>query len=127
LKSDLFAKIFGSVYSPSTYSSKDYLPADPFCSIFNLSFYSGYLTNIWKQSDVVPLHKSGVKNLVSNYCCISKLCAIPKLLNAIIAKHMSFDLENIISPFQHGLLTGRVVLHQKTCLNFLLIVSVVSL
>jgi len=55
---------------------------------------------------VVPLQTTGVKNLVSSYRYISKHCALPKLFEAILAKHLSFVLKNILSPFQHGFLIG---------------------
>jgi len=61
---------------------------------------------------VVPLHKSGVKNLVSCYRFILKVCAIPKLFEAIKAKHITSALKNIISPLHHGFLTGS--LYQQT-------------
>lgn len=49
------------------------------CALFNLSFAEGKLPTEWKDSLVVPVHKKGKKEDVTNYRPISLLCVISKV------------------------------------------------
>ena len=45
---------------------------------------------IWKESYIIPLHKSGNRNEVSNYSGIAKLGRIPKLFGQILTNQLKF-------------------------------------
>ena len=76
----------------------------------------------WKSALICPIHKSGSKNLVSNYRPISLLSIIMKLLE----KSISQQLLNLVSkngaiiPEQYGFCKGRSVnLQLVEVLNFI--------
>ena len=72
-----------------------------------MSLKLSYCPDIWKSSYIIPLHKNGSRNDVSNYRGIAKLSVIPKLFEHIIADQLSFSILNNISIYQHGFLKGR--------------------
>jgi len=79
--------------------------------IHDLIYHSvgtGVFSDIWKQSFVTPIYKSGDKSNVRNYRPITKLSAIPKLFEAIITKKLISLLVNYISPAQHGFLPASI-------------------
>ena len=82
----------------------------PLCYLFSMSLKFQHIPDIWKSSFIIPLHKSGSRNEVSNYRGIAKLNVIPKLFEHIIADQLAFSLSNIISTHQHGFLKGRSVM-----------------
>ena len=56
----------------------------PLFILFNKSLNISYFPDIWKESYIIRLHKSGNKNEVSNYRGIDKLSSIPKLFEQIL-------------------------------------------
>lgn len=74
----------------------------PLAFIFNKSLQLSYFPIIWKESFIMPLFKSGLKTVVSNYRGIAKLSAIPKLFEKIIYDTLSHHASSILSPTQHG-------------------------
>ena len=50
------------------------------CALFNLSLAEGKLPTEWKDALVVPVHKKGKKEDVSNYRPIPLLCVVSKVL-----------------------------------------------
>ena len=52
----------------------------PSLTLFEISFASGHIPIQWKQGNVVPVHKTGVKSQVSNYRPISLLCIVSKVM-----------------------------------------------
>lgn len=79
----------------------------PLSVIFNKSLSLGYLPPLWKQSYIIPLHKSGSKSEVSNYRGIAKLSNIPKLLEKILTDSISHQISTLLSPCQHGFRKSR--------------------
>lgn len=80
----------------------------PFIHLINTIFSSGYYPKIFKQSVVIPIHKSGDKTDKNNYRPIA-LCSV---LNKVVEKSIKVKLweyleENkIISPHQFGFKPG---------------------
>lgn len=71
--------------------------------IFKTSLDQGCLPPDWLCGKVVPVHKDGSKLLAENYRPISLISTCCKLLEHVIASHISFflDSHNILANFQH--------------------------
>lgn len=103
---------------PSTRAGPDGVPAIvlrecadflfiPLTKMFNRSLSIGVFPEIWKESFIVPLFKSGCRSNVENYRGIAKLSAIPKLFEQLITRKIVHSLSSIVSPSQHGFLKGK--------------------
>lgn len=76
--------------------------------IFVKSLETGIVPTVWKIANVIPVFKSGNKQLISNYRPISLTCTCCKLLEHIIHKHVLQHLtnNNLLSRNQHGFRSG---------------------
>ena len=54
------------------------------CALFNLSLAEGKLPTEWKDALVVPVHKKGKKEDVTNYRPIPLLCVVYKVLKGLV-------------------------------------------
>lgn len=81
--------------------------AIPLQIIFNRSLREGEFLSEWKISFISPIFKSGSRNEVTNYRPICKISVIPKLFEKIIYNKLVFLLKEVISPLQHGFISGR--------------------
>lgn len=65
---------------------------------------TGVVSAVWKHSIVVPIHKSGDADLPNNYCPISLLPILSKILEKIITSQLTeyLDSNSILSNTQHG-------------------------
>lgn len=101
----------------STQSGPDGLPscilfncattlAEPLTTIFNISISHGYFPKLWKDSYIIPLHKSGSKSDVRNYRGIAKLSQIPKLFEKIITDFICHHVSSLLTSSQHGFRKG---------------------
>lgn len=79
----------------------------PLKTIFQKSLNYGHFPTLWKNSYIIPIHKSGNKNEISNYRPIAKLSAIPKLFESIIYSAIMPICKRLISANQHGFLAAR--------------------
>ena len=85
--------------------------APSICHLFNLSLVTGERPVEWKNSLVVPVHKKGKRD-VSNYCPISLLCVISKVLQRCIFNCVNNHLCALFDDSQHGFLKGRSTVTQ---------------
>lgn len=76
--------------------------------IFNKSLEYAQLPQDWKYAKITPVPKADGNSLLSSYRPISLLCTSAKLLEHIIAKHISVFIEkhHIINVEQHGFRRG---------------------
>ena len=76
----------------------------PFVHICNISFQTGVFPDKMKISKVVPLFKSGEKNVFTNYRPISLLPQFSKMLEKLYNERMDTFLNkhDILSPSQYG-------------------------
>lgn len=73
--------------------------------IMNRSFQTGQVPKAWKQSNIIPIHKGGPKEL-GNYRPIS-LTSIPcKITEHMVVKELNCQLDKILSTSQHGFRAG---------------------
>lgn len=98
-----------------------FILARPLHTIFNLSLAQGTFPEFWKLSYLTPIHKSGKKDLITNYRPISILSTIPKVFEQIITKFLNFLFSPFIVPRQFGFQTGK-----NTELNLLAYVDFIS-
>ena len=72
--------------------------------IINTSIVTGIVPTVWKHALVIPLHKEGDVNDVSNYRPISKLPILSKILEKIVTIQLVNYLESnqLLSNSQHG-------------------------
>ena len=82
--------------------------------LFNLSLTLGKFPLLWKQANVIPLHKKDDKSDVNNYRPISLLSTAGKVFERIIFKYVYNFLQNnfILSVHQSGFLPGRSTITQ---------------
>lgn len=82
--------------------------------IFRKSLATGVVPKSWKRAKIIPLFKSGDKQLLNNYRPISLTPYSCKLLEHIIHKHIMEFLEenNILTNAQHGFRHGFSTLTQ---------------
>uniref|UniRef100_A0A3P9J1E7 Reverse transcriptase domain-containing protein n=1 Tax=Oryzias latipes TaxID=8090 RepID=A0A3P9J1E7_ORYLA len=76
----------------------------PLAALLNLSFSTAEVPLAWKRAKVIPLHKGGNSNDMSNYRPISIINSIVKVYEKIIFNQLLEYLTviNILSPFQSG-------------------------
>lgn len=79
----------------------------PLLKLFNMSLDLSYFPELWKESYIIPLHKSGSKSDITNYRGIAKLSAIPKLFEKIITDQLTQFVSSQITVSQHGFIKGR--------------------
>jgi len=102
----LITSIYINNLTPN-YKNNKYSLAIPIHKLFSHSLSKGVFPFQWKNSYVTPIHKSGVKNLVSNYRPITKLSALPKPLVMLMMPWLTFSFKNLINSTQHGFFKGR--------------------
>lgn len=82
---------------------------EPLHTLFNRSLTEGCFPQRWKFAHLVPVFKSGDKNVVENYRPISKLCVIGKLFESIVTDMFFFDVKSVLNVEQHGFIKKRSV------------------
>lgn len=77
--------------------------------ICNLSFSAGVFPDICKKAVVVPVHKGGDVDSISNYRPISLLGTISKIIEKVFNTRLTSFLEknNIIAASQYGFRAGK--------------------
>ena len=91
----------------------------PLMLIFKKSIRSSYYPDIWKKSNVIPLHKKNDKRLVNNYRPISLLPVFGKIFEKIIFNKIYNYLskQNLLDPNQSGFRQS------DSCINQLLAIT----
>lgn len=98
----------------------------PLSIIFNRSFREGIFAEIWKVSNVLPLHKKGDKSILSNYRPVSLLSGVSKLQERVVFKNVYNFLHenNILYKYQSGFLPNHsttfqlIDIYQHICQTF---------
>ena len=76
----------------------------PLCHIFKFSFAAGIVPHQLKVAKIIPVYKSGRKDLMDNYRPISLLSCFSKLIEKIVCARLTsfLDTNNLISNAQFG-------------------------
>ena len=84
------------------------LIAIPISTLFNQSINCGAFPKCLKHATVIPIHKKGPKDIVSNYRPISLLSTFSKIFEKLMKKALIMFLEakNILTPNQFGFRQG---------------------
>ncbi|XP_055538290.1 uncharacterized protein LOC129725902 [Wyeomyia smithii] len=90
--------------------------AAPLAAIFTRSLNDGVFPEIWKQSFMFPVFKSGDRRNVRNYRGIASLSATSKLFEINVSDVIRSQSISYISNDQHGFMPGRSV--TTNLLNF---------
>ncbi|CAH8607109.1 unnamed protein product [Schistosoma mattheei] len=76
--------------------------AVPSTTIFNMSLDQGELPTNWKGAIVTPIHKTGSRQLPSNYRPVSFTSVVVKILGRMINKMMTSVETNNLLNSEHG-------------------------
>ena len=95
----------------------------PLTSLFNKSLQCARVPKIWKQANVIPIHKKESKSLITNYRPVSLLSVMSKMMERIIFKHLynHFQDNFLLSVWQSGFrpgfstITQLIELYQGFC------------
>ena len=79
------------------------------CKIYRKSLDDGEVPQLWKEANIVPIHKSGSKAIMANFRPVALTSVVCKVLERIICSAiMTFLTSNsLISEQQHGFVRGR--------------------
>ena len=86
----------------------------PLKLIFESCISQGVFPEVWKQANIVPIHKKGSKNLKQNYRPISLLPIFDKILENLIfdSLYHHLNINNLLNPNQSGFRPGDSTLNQ---------------
>jgi len=82
--------------------------------LFNLSLQQGIVPKMWKEANVIPIHKKKDRCCIGNYRPVSILSCVAKLHERIVFKHMYnyFQRNKLISTMQSGFRPGDSTANQ---------------
>ena len=95
--------------------------AKPLHHLFTISLNSCSILYEWRTHTIVPVHKSGDKTQVTNYCPISLLCITSKVLEQLVYNKTISYISSFLSPQQFGFLKN-----QSTVQQLLLMLNTIS-
>ena len=86
----------------------------PLTLLFENCLGSGEFPNVWKRSNIVPVHKKGDKQLIKNYRPVSLLPICGKLMEKLMFNSIFnfIDTRNMLSVHQSGFRPGDSCVHQ---------------
>jgi hypothetical protein len=92
--------------------------ADPVCHIFNASFSSGSVPDIWKRANVIPIPKANPpKSICDDLRPISLTATLSKLLESLIGRRLLPKIVDKLDSKQFGALRGRSTTHALTAIT----------
>jgi len=79
----------------------------PLCWLFNNIMITGIIPKAWKVSKIIPIHKKGAKELVSNYRPVSNISSLSKIFErGIINKLKLKSDDELFGTHQHAFRQG---------------------
>jgi len=92
--------------------------ADPVCHIFNASFSSGSVPDIWKRANVIPIPKTNPpQSICDDLRPISLTATLSKLLESLIGRRLLPKIVDKLDSKQFGALRGRSTTHALTAIT----------
>ena len=88
--------------------------SEPLSILLNLSIESGRIPREWKSANITPVFKKGSKNIAGNYRPISLTCVLCRIMESFLKDAIMEHLldNNLLSPRQHGFISGRSTVTQ---------------
>ena len=86
--------------------------SEPLHHLFTQSLHHSTLPTCWKIHKIVPIFKVGNSNCVKNYCSISLLSIVSKVLERLIFNKIISHISKSISPSQFGFTKNCSTLQQ---------------
>ena len=88
--------------------------SEPLAILLNLSVKSGKIPEEWKLANIVAVFKKGSKSLPGNYRPISLTCVLCRVMESFLKDAIMEHLleNNLLSPRQHGFISGRSTVTQ---------------
>ena len=86
--------------------------APSLCRLFNMSLQIGSFPKEWKDANLVPVHKSESKAIVTNYRGISLLNTLSKILEKLVYNEIFDYISPHITQWQHGFLPSKSTVTQ---------------
>jgi hypothetical protein len=88
--------------------------AQSLCNLINMSLRKCIFPAMWKQANVIPIHKKNERHLVNNFRPISLLSCAGKIMEKVVFKHVFNYIRdnNLITEFQSSFIPGDSTVHQ---------------
>ncbi len=82
--------------------------------LMNLSLRLQVVPQMWKQANVIPIHKKKDKDIAGNYRPVSLISCVGKLMEKVIFKRVYNFLhsQNVLTPMQSGFRPGDSTINQ---------------
>lgn len=81
--------------------------AAPLAFIINLAISTSTFPDAWKRARISPVYKKGDDSVLANYRPVSILSNFAKVFEHFIYSDILRNIQQRLSPFQHGFLSGR--------------------
>ena len=100
--------------SPKLLKEAGYAIVPSLTKLINLSLNKCIVPTAWKKANVIPLHKKGSKDNLTNYRPVSLLPIPGKILEKIVFKHVYnfFHSHNLLTKHQSGFRPGDSTVNQ---------------
>ena len=69
----------------------------------------GLFSNLWKKSNIVPIHKKGNKQFMVNYCPVLLLPICEKIFERLVLSGQSSNWSPILAGILHGSILGSLL------------------
>lgn len=86
--------------------------APSLCQRFNSCIERSVFPDKWKDINMVPIHKSEAKSVVTNYREISLLDVLSKVLEKQVYDKLFNSVKSHVCKWQYGFLPGRFTVSQ---------------
>lgn len=89
----------------------------PLTILFNLSLSNNIFPAILKQSKIIPVFKSGIRNDIKNYRPITIINNFSKVFEITLNVRIYSHVKHLLSDYQHGFIKGRSTVTNLFCLT----------
>lgn len=90
---------------------------EPLKIIFNLIIKTRTYPDLWKQTKICPIFKSGNTNEIVNHRPVALICAPSKILESILYVKIYSHVKIYISDKQHGFMTNKSPVTNLMCFS----------
>ena len=84
-----------------------FIICNPFTKVANVSLETGIFPSLWKQGNVIPIHKKESRLDPNNYRPVSLMSNLGKLLELLVLRKIELNIDQILAPEMHGFRNNR--------------------